>query len=89
MSTFFQVNSSGPDNAKNFTATMKVFVPRFRQTLNGRETARNKKSAQNQLAYNLVLQLFKIGAIPEFQVGKVLLYLLFNTIDIIKLNTIF
>jgi hypothetical protein len=55
----------------NFTASMKVYIPRFRRTLHAKETAKNKKMAQNKLALNLVTQLYKCGAISSMEVRAI------------------
>ena len=47
---------------------MTVYVPRFRRTLNASETAANKKAAQNKVALNMVVQLYKCGAITSVEV---------------------
>ena len=64
----YQIQDGGTAHAREFTASMKVYIPRFRRTLFAKETASNKKTAQNKLAYNLVLQLYKCGAITSLEV---------------------
>lgn len=54
-----------------FTASMKVYIPRFRRTLYAKECAPNKKLAQNKLSLNLVTQLYKCSAISSMEVGLV------------------
>ena len=58
----------------DFTASMKVYIPRFRRTLYAQESAKNKKLATNKLALNLVTQLYKCGAISSMEVCSGLLF---------------
>ena len=67
--TDIKVDSTGAAHCQTFTARLKVYVPRFRRTLHATETASNKKNAQNKCALNMVVQLYKCGAIPSAEVG--------------------
>ncbi|CAG5083323.1 Oidioi.mRNA.OKI2018_I69.PAR.g10347.t1.cds [Oikopleura dioica] len=56
----------GPDNMRSFLAEMTFYVPKLRRSLQARESASTKKSAERSASLSIVRQLYHLGAIPAY-----------------------
>jgi ATP-dependent RNA helicase A len=56
----------GPDTNQSFLAEINFYVPKLHRSLQARESASTKKSAERSASLSIVRQLFHLGAIPAY-----------------------